>query len=80
MEHENSIFFSHFPLNEDMSKHFKSIPFLLFLELYCFVNIDSHDNDTLLEEKKNRHSVGRNFGMSELIMREFRDGKEKEVG
>lgn len=66
-----------------MNKHFKSIPFLLFLELYCFVNIDSHDKDTLLEERKSRHSVGRNSEMNEIIMREFGEGnnhgKEKEV-
>jgi hypothetical protein len=64
-----------------MNKHFKSIPFLLFLELYCFVNIDSHDEDTLQEERKNRHSVGRNSEMNEIIMREFgqgnNHGKEK---
>ena len=56
-----------------MNKNFKSIPFLLFLELYCFVNIDSHDKDTLLDGKKNRHWVERNSEMGEVMAREFGD-------
>jgi hypothetical protein len=66
-----------------MNKHFESIPFLLFLELYCFVNIDSQDKDISLEERQSRHSVGRNSEMNEIIKREFGEGsnhgKEKEV-
>ncbi len=70
MEHENSIFFSHLPLKEEYNKSFKSIPFLLFLELYCFVNIDNHD--VMNEEKKYRNSE-----MSELLLRETTSEKDK---
>lgn len=54
LEHENSIFFSHLPLKEEHNKYFKSIPFLLFLELYCFVNIDSHEKDWAKDRERER--------------------------
>jgi hypothetical protein len=63
------------PLKEEFNKYFKSIPFLLFLELYCFVNIDNHDKDLLLEERKNRHSMARNSDISESIGKEIESGR-----
>lgn len=54
LQHENSIFFSHLPLKEEHNKYFKSIPFLLFLELYCFVNIDTHQKDWVRDRDRDR--------------------------